>query len=190
MDNTHFFLGLELGKIVEVKNPPGKTPSSAIVYSGSHTVYDLAIDSKERIVFFDASFCLRTISLGASESEEICQGEFWGKFHLQDSGKQIRMFKDGTRFLFRKSDRVLLEFACDGPDVIPARGIRLEHSSIADFCYSADGKAVYIVTDSGSLHFRSKTLDKDFVIDSGRPKLNQLVTTLELPCQNAGDTLQ
>lgn len=78
------------------------------------------------------------------------------------------MNKELSRLLFRKSDRVLLEFSCDEKDIIPTRGIRLDESSIADFCYSFDGKSVYLVTSDGQLHFRSKLLDKDYIIEKGR----------------------
>ena len=60
---------------------------------------------------------------------------------------------------------MILEFKVDEAKVMPSRGLRLEEANIADFCYSQDGKFVYIVTDDGQLHFRSKTLDKDYVID-------------------------
>lgn len=83
------------------------------------------------------------------------------------------MFKDGNRLLFRKSDRVLLEFACDDQEVMPSRGIRLDEGSIADFCYSADGKSIYIVTSDGHLHYRSKSLDKDYIVDSGNFDLSR-----------------
>lgn len=83
----------------------------------------------------------------------------------KDSGKQIRMSRDGTRLLFRKSDKVLLEFKTNEEEVNPTRGIRLEDGNIADYCYNLDGKFIYLITDDGILHFRSKTLDKDYVID-------------------------
>lgn len=89
------------------------------------------------------------------------------KTHL-DSGKQIRLNRKKTRLLFRKSDKVLLEFKVDEPKVLPSRGLRLEEGNIADFTYSADGKFIYIITDDGILHFRSKNLDKDYVIDKSR----------------------
>ncbi len=75
------------------------------------------------------------------------------------------MNKKGTRLLFRKSDKVILEFKVDDNKVIPSRGLRLEEANIADFVYSLDGKFIYIVTDDGQLHFRSKSLDKDYVVD-------------------------
>lgn len=80
------------------------------------------------------------------------------------------MNRDKSRLLFRKSDKVLLEFKCDEPDVTPSRGIRLEEANIADFCYSADSKFIYIITDDGVLHFRSKNLDKDYAIDKSKQK--------------------
>lgn len=73
------FLGLELGKIVEINTIAGKSPESFVVFSGSHTVYDLVADCRDRLIFFDASFTLRSISPGASKTEEVCQGEYWGK---------------------------------------------------------------------------------------------------------------
>lgn len=78
------------------------------------------------------------------------------------------MNRELTRLLFRKSDRVVLEFACEEDEVMPSRGVRLDESSIADFCYSADGRAIYLVTADGQLHYRSKSLDKDYVVDSRR----------------------
>jgi hypothetical protein len=87
------------------------------------------------------------------------------------------MSKDRSRLLFRKSDKVLLEFKCDEAEVNPSRGIRLEAASIADFCYSHDAKFVYIISDDGVLHFRSKNLDKDYVIDRSKFKLHQRVNT-------------
>ena len=75
------------------------------------------------------------------------------------------MNRELTRFLFRKSDKVLLEFKCDEPEVSPSRGVRLDEGNIADFCYSHDSKFIYLITDDGILHFRSKSLDKDYVID-------------------------
>lgn len=79
------------------------------------------------------------------------------------------MNRKGTRLLFRKSDRVLLEFKTDGDKVEPSRGIRLEEGNIADFAYSRDHKFVFCITDDGVLRFRSKKLDKDYIIDSSRP---------------------
>jgi hypothetical protein len=75
------------------------------------------------------------------------------------------MSNDGTRLLFRKSDKVLLEFKTDEDEVIPTRGIRLDEGNIADFCYSNNSQFIYLMTDDGILHFRSKNLDKDYVID-------------------------
>lgn len=63
---------------------------------------------------------------------------------------------------------MLLEFKVDEPKVLPSRGLRLEEGNIADFTYSADGKFIYIITDDGILHFRSKNLDKDYVIDKSK----------------------
>lgn len=80
VDNSRFFLGLELGKIVEVNT--GKNIGSNLVFSGTHTIYDIALDCKDRIWFFDAGLSLRSITLGASNSEEVCQGEFWGTLYL------------------------------------------------------------------------------------------------------------
>lgn len=63
---------------------------------------------------------------------------------------------------------MLLEFKVDEPKVLPSRGLRLEEGNIADFAYSSDGKFIYIMTDDGILHFRSKNLDKDYVIDKSK----------------------
>lgn len=60
---------------------------------------------------------------------------------------------------------MLLEFKTDEKEVVPSRGIRLDEGNIADFCYSFDSKFIYIMTDDGVLHFRSKSLDKDYIID-------------------------
>lgn len=95
----------------------------------------------------------------------------------EDSGKQIRMSRDGARLLFRKSDKVLLEFKTNSEEIIPTRGIRLEDGNIADFCYSIDGKFIYLITDDGILHFRSKSLDKDYVIDRSKLRLKQRAST-------------
>ena len=46
------------------------------------------------------------------------------------------MDNSGTKLLFRKSDRVLLEFKTDEVEIIPSRGLRLEEANIADFTYS------------------------------------------------------
>lgn len=81
----------------------------------------------------------------------------------------MRLNRKGNRLLFRKSDKVLLEFKLDEEKVLPSRGVRLDESNIADFAYSLDGKFIYVITDDGILHFRSKTLDKDYVIDKSRP---------------------
>lgn len=100
-----------------------------------------------------------------------------------DSGKQIRLNRKRTRLLFRKSDKVLLEFKVDEPKVLPSRGLRLEEGNIADFTYSADGKFIYIMTDDGILHFRSKNLDKDYVIDKSRhTRLTKRVNTSVCQC--------
>lgn len=82
------------------------------------------------------------------------------------------MNSDGSRLLFRKSDKVLLEFKTDEDEVIPSRGIRLDEGNIADFCYSNNSKFIYLITDDGILHFRSKNLDKDYVIDRSKHNLN------------------
>lgn len=154
-------LGLELGKIIEIIPETDKTPKVAgLIYSGVHTIYDLVIDSLERLFFFDGSYTLRMITYNSTRTEEISTGEFW------DNGKQIRINNEGTRLLFRKSDKVLLEFKVDEEKVTPTRGIRLEEGNIADFIYSPDGKFVFIMTDDGMLRFRSKNIDKDYVIDS------------------------
>lgn len=77
VDGSRFFVGLELGKIAEVVTAP--KAASSLVYSGSHTVYDIARDCRERLWFFDAGLSLRAICLGASHSDEVCQGEYWGR---------------------------------------------------------------------------------------------------------------
>ena len=82
-----------------------------------------------------------------------------------DLGKQIKMNRLGTRMLFRKSDKVLLEFKTGENEITPTRGVRLDEGNIADFCYNIDSKYIYVMTDDGVLHFRSKNLDKDYVID-------------------------
>lgn len=107
------------------------------------------------------------------------------RFYHLDSGKQIRMNKDRSRLLFRKSDKVLLEFKCDEAEVTPSRGVRLESGNIADFCYSQDSKYIYIISDDGVLHFRSKNLDKDYVIDKSRKIWHQRANTLVSLCQTA-----
>ena len=106
----------------------------------------------------------------------------------QDAGKQIRMNRDRTRLLFRKSDKVVLEFKCDEPEITPSRGIRLESGNIADFCYSNDSKYVYIITDDGVLHFRSKNLDKDYVIDRSRFGLRKKASTTVWFCPSVEST--
>lgn len=162
-DHNRMFLGLEMGKIVEIIPETERTTKvTSLVYSGTHTIYDLVIDQLDRLYFFDGSYTLRMISYNASKTEEICTGEFW------DSGKQIRLNRKGTRLLFRKSDKVLLEFKVDESKVLPSRGLRLEEGNISDFTYSIDGKFIYMITDDGVLHFRSKNLDKDYVIDKSR----------------------
>ena len=87
------------------------------------------------------------------------------------------MSRDRSRLLFRKSDKVLLEFKCDEPEVTPSRGVRLESGNIADYCYSQDSKFIYIISDDGVLHFRSKNLDKDYVIDRSRLNSQQRAST-------------
>jgi hypothetical protein len=73
------FLGLEMGKIVEIIPETDKTPKVAsLVYSGAHTVYDLVIDCHERLLFFDGSYTLRMISYNSTKTEELSSGEFWG----------------------------------------------------------------------------------------------------------------
>ena len=57
------------------------------MYSGTHTIYDLVMDCKERLLFFDASFVLRMISYNSSKTEEICQGEYWGTSSFTRFGK-------------------------------------------------------------------------------------------------------
>lgn len=78
------------------------------------------------------------------------------------------MNRENSRLLFRKSDKVLLEFKCDEDEILPTRGVRLDEGNIADFCYSIDSKYIYLITDDGILHFRSKNLDKDYVVDKSR----------------------
>ena len=81
MDLNRAFLGLELGKIVEIAPEVGKQPQEKqVVFSGTHTIYDLAMDCKDRLFFFDASFNLRMISYNSEEVTDICQGEYWGIF--------------------------------------------------------------------------------------------------------------
>ena len=98
------------------------------------------------------------------------------------------MNRKGTRLLFRKSDRVLLEFKTDGDKVEPSRGIRLDEGNIADFAYSRDHKFVFCITDDGVLRFRSKKLDKDYIIDSSRPLPNLRRSVLQ-PRRVVGWTL-
>lgn len=106
------------------------------------------------------------VSAILAKKQRRCAKENTGvSFFQSDAGKQIRLNKDKTRLLFRKSDKVLLEFKCDEQEVTPSRGVRLDNGNIADFCYSGDSKFIYIITDDGVLHFRSKNLDKDYVID-------------------------
>lgn len=79
-DHNRMFLGLEMGKIVEIIPETDKSPKVAsLVYSGAHTVYDLVIDCQDRLLFFDGSYTLRMISYNASKTEEISSGEFWGR---------------------------------------------------------------------------------------------------------------
>lgn len=76
-------MGIELGKIVEIcTDQKSSHQASTLVYSGSHTIYDLVLDCKERLLFFDASFVLRSISYSSTKTEEICQGEYWGTCNL------------------------------------------------------------------------------------------------------------
>lgn len=78
-DQNRAFLGLELGKIVEIIPERNKTPQQkSVVFSGTHTIYDLVMDCKDRLLFFDASFVLRMISYNSSKTVEVCQGEYWG----------------------------------------------------------------------------------------------------------------
>lgn len=159
-ESNRILLGLELGKIVEVVPETSSSHKQTnLIYSGSHTIYDLVKGYDDRLFFFDGSYSLRMIGYGMDKSEEIATGEFW------DSNRQLKLNQKGTRLLFRKSDKVLLEFKIDEEKVIPSRGIRLDEACIADFVYNSDGKFVYIVTDDGILHFRSKNLDKDYSID-------------------------
>lgn len=73
-------LGLEMGKIIEVIPETDKTAKViSLVYSGSHTIYDLVIDHKDRLFFFDGSYTLRMISYDSTKTEEVCQGEYWGR---------------------------------------------------------------------------------------------------------------
>lgn len=79
VDHNRAFLGVELGKIVEIATEAkSNQQASTLIYSGSHTVYDLVLDCKERILFFDASFALRAIGFASNKTEQICQGEYWG----------------------------------------------------------------------------------------------------------------
>lgn len=81
VDSNRAFLGLELGKIVEIAPESGKKPlEKKVVFSGTHTIYDLAVDCKERLFFFDASFNLRMISYNSENITDVCQGEYWGKY--------------------------------------------------------------------------------------------------------------
>lgn len=76
---NRMFLGLEMGKIVEVITETPTTPKvTSLIYSGTHTVYDLVMDSLDRLFFFDGSYTLRMISYNSSKTEEVCQGEYWG----------------------------------------------------------------------------------------------------------------
>ena len=86
----------------------------------------------------------------------------------------MRMNRKGTRLLFRKSDKVLLEYKVSEEKVEPSRGIRFEEgSSIADFAYSRDSKFVFCITDDGILRFRSKQLDKDYIIDPSKESITE-----------------
>jgi len=58
-----------------------------------------------------------------------------------------------------------MEFKTDDVKVMPSRGLRIEEGNICDFSYSMDGKHIYLITDDGILRFRSKVLDKDYIID-------------------------
>lgn len=79
-DQNRAFLGLELGKIVEIIPESDKAPQQkTVVFSGTHTIYDLVMDCRDRLLFFDASFVLRMISYNSSKTVEVCQGEYWGK---------------------------------------------------------------------------------------------------------------
>ncbi len=79
-DSNRMFLGLEMGKIVEVITETSTTPKvTSLIYSGTHTVYDLVMDSLDRIFFFDGSYTLRMISYNSTKTEEVCQGEYWGR---------------------------------------------------------------------------------------------------------------
>lgn len=80
-DSNRVFLGLELGKIVEiVPDSVKESKQKSVVFSGTHTIYDLVMDCQERLLFFDASFSLRMISYNTSKATDICQGEYWGNF--------------------------------------------------------------------------------------------------------------
>jgi len=39
----------------------------------------LAIDQHNRLFFFDGSYNLRMLTYNSIKSEDICQGELWGK---------------------------------------------------------------------------------------------------------------
>lgn len=73
------FFGLELGKIVEFESETKFTDKLAkLVYSGTHTVWDMALDAQDRLFFFDASYVLKMLTFGCDKSVEICKGELWG----------------------------------------------------------------------------------------------------------------
>jgi hypothetical protein len=78
-DTNRVLLGLEMGKIIEVIPETDKTAKvTSLIYSGSHTIYDLVIDHQDRLFFFDGSYSLRMICYDSDKTEEISQGEYWG----------------------------------------------------------------------------------------------------------------
>jgi hypothetical protein len=79
-DTNRVLLGLEMGKIIEVIPETDKAAKvTSLIYSGSHTIYDLVIDHQDRLFFFDGSYSLRMISYDSDKTEEISHGEYWGR---------------------------------------------------------------------------------------------------------------
>ena len=53
-----------------------------LIYSGTHSIRDIAVDVQQRLFFFDGSYGLKMIRFNSEKSEDICSGELWGKCHL------------------------------------------------------------------------------------------------------------
>ena len=101
------------------------------------------------------------IEPGSQDISHICEGEYW------EGGKQIRINDRRTRLLFRKSDRSLVLYDVEYPQVETLQEIDLSpeiQASITDYTFYR--KNAYMMTSDGFLRIRGRKA-KNLAIDKG-----------------------